>query len=195
LNTVHLEVEMAITDEARPLLAERESEFALAATPIGALAHAIDAYRQAVAVRIGKNAAHHVEPHCMLAWSCHAYPSSLRCYQRVLDTTVANRRAKGQRRTAVVTALVTNNVWHGLEIESTSLVTVAKHFSARATTVTGGAWIAPEDGLRLVLARGFDPADHDALTELAHRIVDPALAAEWAVGLWECCDGMWRGIR
>jgi hypothetical protein len=178
-----IEVVMAITDEAR-LLAEQEIEFALVAIPSGPLGHAIDAYRQAVAVRIGKNSAHYGELHCLLASSRHARASSLSRYQRVLDSEVSKPRPERQRRSAIGIELVTNREWHGLEIESSSLLSLSERFSIRASTASHGEWRPCHEGLRVVLARGFDPIDHEALTELAYRIVDPTLPAEWEVGLW-----------
>ena len=182
---------MTVTDEARPQLAKRDILLAVAAAPIGPLAHAIDAYRQAVAVRVGANAAHRDQPHCLLVHSYRDEPSSLPAYQRVLAAIVSTDRRQRTPRHVKVTGLAIGSRWHGLEIDSPSLSALAVGFTARATVDTGRAHIVRQDRLRLVLASGFAPADDDTLGELAHRIIDPKLPAHWEVGLWQCRDGAW----
>ena len=182
---------MTITDDARPLLAEQGIVLAVAAAPIGPLAHAIDAYRQAVAVRVGANAAHRDQPHCLLVQSYRDDPASIPGYQRALAAIVTRDRDQRTRRDVTVTGLTIRPLWHGLEIESPSLLALAVGFAARTTADTGRSHIARRDRLRLVLASGFAAADEDTLSELAHRIIDPDLPAQWEVGLWQCRGGAW----
>jgi hypothetical protein len=183
---------MTITGVAGPLRAEREMAFDVAATPSGPLAHAIDAYRQAVAVRVGTNAAHRSPPHCLLA-TYRDLPSSVDVYRHALAATV---KAGADQRLVIVTALTTGNAWHGLEIEAPLLSAFATCFAARATTLRRSHRVTRQRRLRLVLAVDFQPADHEALSEFAHRIVDPALPAEWDIGLWrrddDASDRLWQ---
>lgn len=176
---------MTITGVADPVRAEREMAFDVVATPVGPLAHAIDAYRQAVAVRIRTNAAHNSPPHCLLA-SFRDHPSSAAVYEDALAWA-----AEGETdQPTIVTALTTGRAWHGLEIESPMLTAFAAGFAARATTMRRSHRVSRVRRLRLILAIDFRPEDHDALMELAHRIVDPALPAEWTIGLWRGGDGV-----
>jgi hypothetical protein len=180
---------MAIAEVVRSTPEERDIELLVAATPVGPLAHAIDAYRQAVAVRIGTNRAHQSPPHCLLTRSYYDRLTSARSYRRALVATV--RRHQRPLR-GVVTALTTNREWHGLEIESPSLTALAVEIAAAGTNATRHEHVMTHSLLRLALATDFDAADHHLLSELAHRIVDPALPAEWRVDLWQRSDGRWR---
>ena len=94
----------------------------------------------------------------------------------------------------MVTELSTLDTWHGLEIESPALLALADGFAARASAATRAREISRQDRLRLTLAADFDVANHDALSELAHRIVDPGLTAEWQVGLWQSSGGAWTPV-
>jgi hypothetical protein len=186
---------MAITEVARPPRAERKIDFAVVAMPVGSLAHAIDAYRQAVAVRVGENAAHQTPPHCMLVNPLRDQPSAAHVHRRALAALVANDVCR-TRRAATVSALTTDCSWHGLEIESPALLELAARFARQVSTTARRDHVTRQDCLRLVLAAGFHEEDREALCELAHRIVDPSLPVEWEVGLWQndqdawCC--VWR---
>ena len=180
---------MAIAEVVRSTREERDVEFLVAATPVGPLAHAIDAYRQAVAVRIGINSAHRSPPHCVLTRSHFDRLTSARSYRRAIDAAL---RSQQRLLDGVATALTTNREWHGLEIESPSLTALAVEIAAGGTNATRHEHVMAHSLLRLALATGFDAADHHLLSELAHRIVDPALPAEWRVELWERSDGHWR---
>lgn len=183
---------MALPETARVALAEREIELVVAVTPTGPLAHAIDAYRQAVAVRIGKNTAHETPPHCVVVRSYHDRTSSVRAYRQALAANVVD--GWRQRRHIAVTALATESSWHGLEIDSPSLRALALKLASSQPASIRANEVRIECHLRLVLAAGFESADCDALTELAHRIVDPALPARWDVGLWQRAHGAWTTI-
>jgi hypothetical protein len=185
---------MTITDIAPSLRDEREISLVVVATPLGPLAHAIDAYRQAVAVRFGTNTAHRDEAHCLLVRTYHDYPSSVDAYQSALSATVADARRQRGHRWVMVTELSTLDIWHGLEIESPALLALAVGFATRASAATGAREISRQDRLRLTLAADFEAANHDALSELAHRIVDPGLTAEWLVGLWQSSGGGWTPV-
>lgn len=77
------------------------------------------------------------------------------------------------------------------------LSALAAGFAAKATTLRRSHRVTRMRRLRLVLAADFRVTDHDALTELAHRIIDPALPAEWHVGLWQrddkASERFWHG--
>ena len=180
---------MAIAEVVRSTREERDIELLVAATPVGPLAHAIDAYRQAVAVRIGSNSAHRSPPHCLLTRSYYDRLTSARSYRRALVTTLRKHPLPLR---GVVTALTTNREWHGLEIESPSLTALAVEIAEGGTNATRHEHVMAHRLLRLALATDFDAADHHLLSELAHRIVDPALPAEWRVDLWQRSDGFWR---
>ena len=179
---------MAITEVGRAVRAEREVALVLAATPSGPLAHAIDAYRQAAAVRVGSNAAHRSPPHCPLARSCCAHPSAVSAYRDALAATLTDRRGECP---VMVTTLITDSAWHGLEIESPFLLAFAAGVAERAASLTRRQHVTVQRHLRLALANGFEASDHDALSELAHRIVDPTLPAGWDVGLWQRANETW----
>jgi hypothetical protein len=183
---------MAITEVARSSLAVREFELVVAATPTGPLAHAIDAYRQAVAVRIGRNPAHDLPPHCLVVRSYHDRPSSVRAYRRAFAATLMNNWRRPEN--VVVTALSLHTTWHGLEIESQPLRALAANLASPSVGGTRPNHFTPHDRLRLALAAGFDHADHEALSELALRIVDPMLPAQWDVALWLRTEGAWAPI-
>ena len=183
---------MAITQVARVALAEREIELVVAVTPTGPLAHAIDAYRQAVAVRFGKNSAHDAPPHCVVVRSYHDQPSSVRAYRRALAATLLN--SPDHPRYIGVTALATVGSCHRLEIESPSLRALAVGLAARGATMTRLNHVTAEGHLRLVLAADFEAGESDALSELAHRVVDPMLPAQWHVGLWRRSNRAWTTI-
>ena len=183
---------MAITDVAHVALAEREIELVVAVTPTGPLAHAIDAYRQAVVVRFGKNSAHDSPPHCVVARSYHDQPSSVRAYRRALAATVLH--SSRHARHIAVTALATSGMWHRLEIDSPSLRALTLGLMAPGANMSRGIHVTAERHLRVVLAADFAPADRDALSELAHRVVDPMLPAQWEVGLWRRSNGAWTTI-
>ena len=180
---------MAIAEVVRSTREERDIELLVVATPVGPLAHAIDAYRQAVVVRIGINPAHRSPPHCLLTRSFYDRLTSARSYRRAI---VATLRSQQRLLRGVATALTTNQEWHSLEIESPSLTALAVEIAAGGTSATRHEHVMAHSLLRLALATDFDAADHHLLSELAHRIVDPALPAEWRVDLWERSDGNWR---
>jgi hypothetical protein len=180
---------MAIAEVVHSTLEERDIELLVVATPVGPLAHAIDAYRQAVAVRIGINPAHRSPPHCLLTRSYHDQRTSARSFRRAL---VATLRSQQRPLRGVATALTTNREWHGLEFESPSLTALAVEIATGGTSATRHEHVLAHSLLRLALATDFDAADHHLLSELAHRIVDPALPAEWRVELWQCSDGLRR---
>ena len=182
---------MAITEVAHSSLAVREFELVVAATPTGSLAHAIDAYRQAVAVRIGSNPAHDAPPHCLVVGSFHDRPSSVRAYRRAFAAALMSNWRRPEN--VVVTALSLHTTWHGLEIESPALRVLATGLASRSTGVTRSNHFASHR-LRLDLAAGFDEADHEALSELALRIVDPTLPAQWDVALWLRAEGAWATL-
>jgi hypothetical protein len=188
---VIFEVAMAITDVACVALAEREIELVVAVTPTGALAHAIDAYRQAVAVRVGKNSAHDAPPHCVVARS-YDEPSTVRAHEQALTKTVLHRAR--QPLDIEVTALATEGSCHWLEIESPSLRALALGLAASGMKLTRPNPVTAEGQLRLVLAADFAAEDRDALSELAHRVVDPTLPAQWDVGVWERSKNTWTTV-
>jgi hypothetical protein len=184
----------SILTEVAPLSpAEHGVALVVVATPVGPLAHAIDAYRQAVAVRCGRNAAHLDDAHCLLVRTYRDHPSAVDAYRHVLSETVDDATRRGQR-SVTVTDLCTTPRWHGLEIESPALLALAVDFATRATTAARGCAVTRQDRLRLTLAAGFPDAHHEALTELAHRIVDPVLTAQWQVGLWQSSGGAWASV-
>jgi len=182
---------MTITDMYRSARTERKSAFVVAATPIGPLAHAVDAYRQAVAVRVGTNAAHHSPPHCLLALSFDEEPSATDVYRRALARATRDDRGVNA---VTLAALTTTPVWHGLELESGELIAVATRFAQEVAASASTRHVAVHHRLRLTLACGFEARDRDALCEFAHRIVDPALPAEWRVGLWVATGGDWASV-
>ena len=83
---------------------------------------------------------------------------------------------------------------HRLEIDSPSLRALALGLVAPGANMTRGVHVTAERHLRLVLAADFAPADRDALSELAHRVVDPTLPARWDVGLWQRSNSAWTTI-
>lgn len=180
---------MTTAEVVRSTREERVIELVVTATPVGPLAHAIDAYRQAVAVRIGVNPAHRSPPHCLLTRSHYEQLTSARSYRRAV---LATLRSQQWPLRGVAVALTTNREWHGLEIESPSLTALAVDIAAGGTRATRHEHVMAHSLLRLALATDFDAADHHLLSELAHRIVDPALPAEWQVDLWQHRDGLWR---
>jgi len=185
---------MAITEVACSSRTARKIDLVVVARPVGPLAHAIDAYRQAVAVRVGKNGAHLAPPHCPLARCYSDHPSSVHLYQRALAATLQGNRGHLVQPGAIMVALTTNRGWHRLEIQAPPLVALAAEFVARTTSPARGHHVRLEDSLRLVLAIDFETADHEAVSELAHRIVDPSLPTEWEVGLWHCDDHEWGSV-
>ena len=182
-----------VTDVAPHSPAEHGVAIVVVATPVGPLAHAIDAYRQAVAVRYGRNAAHLYEPHCLLVRTYRDHPSSIDAYRHVLSAAVGEATRRGQR-SVTVTDLCTTTRWHGLEIESPALLALAVDFATRARSSARGCAVTRQDRLRLTLASGFPEAHHEALTEFAYRIVDPVLTAQWQVGLWQSSGGAWASV-
>ena len=186
-------ISSALTEAARPSRAEHGVALVVVATPVGPLAHAIDAYRQAVAVRCGRNAAHLDEAHCLLVRTYRDHPSATDAYRQVLSATVGDAAQWGHR-SVMVTDLCTTPRWHGLEIESPALLALAVDFAARASTAARGCAVTRQDRLRLTLAAGFPDAHHESLTELAHRIVDPVLTAHWQVRLWQSNGGAWASV-
>jgi hypothetical protein len=181
---------MTITGMSRSARTDGKAAFVVAATPIGPMAHAIDAYRQAVAVRVGANAAHHSPPHCLLALSFGDHPSATDIYRRALAAETIDDRGLGS---VTLNALTTTATWHGLELESPHLIAVATRFAKRVAAATAHHVTVPHR-LRLDLASDFEVRDHDALSEFAHRIIDPALPAEWRVGLWVESGGTWASV-
>jgi len=115
--------------------------------------------------------------------------TSARSYRGAL---VATLRRQQRPLSGVVTALTTNREWHGLEIESPSLTALALEIAACGASAIDHEHVSTHGPFRLALATDFDAADHHLLGELAHRIVDPALPAEWNVDLWQRGDGVWR---
>ncbi|HUP76389.1 MAG TPA: hypothetical protein VM282_25360 [Acidimicrobiales bacterium] len=181
---------MTITDMSRSARTEGKAAFVVAATPTGPMAHAIDAYRQAVAVRVGANTAHQSPPHCLLALSFEEDPSATDVYRRALAR--ATRDDRGVI-AVTATALTTTPEWHGLELESGDLIAVGTRFAQEVAASAGTHHVTVHHRLRLTLACDFEARDRDALCEFAHRIVDPALPAEWRVGLW-VDTGDWASV-
>ena len=174
---------MTVTEIACLLRATHERQLLLVVSPAGPLSHAIDAYRQAVAVRIGANAAHDVAPRAVLARLSDGGIATHDC-RRLLEAAIATHRDRLVSPGATVTIRI-SPTWHGLEIESRLFDAFVDDFAARAS---GRVFVASAGRFRLTLAAGFDQSDHDALSELAHRIIDPTLAATWDVGLVRAND-------
>ena len=184
---------MAVTEFARSLRAEQGIALVVVATPVGPLAHAIDAYRQAVAVRLGSNVAHRDEAHCLLVRAYRDHPSSVDAYCDALAATVSEAGQRGHR-SVTVTELCTTATWHGLEIDSPALLALAVDFATRANAAAPGCNVTRQDRLCLTLAAEFHGADQHAMSEFAHRIVNPTLTAQWQLGLWQSNGGAWASV-
>lgn len=172
--------------------AEPLTDLIVYATPTGPLAEAVERYLKDSERLCGTNEAHRYPPHITLTGFFHDVPRSIPGYERALDRAV---RAASPPPTPVlyVAGLHTRGDWHGLEIRSPWLQSVAAGFAANAaaSSPTRADTIRLKDWLHLSLAYEFGPAHEPALASAALASVDPRALAGWRVGLWQRDGDRW----
>jgi ubiquitin-associated SH3 domain-containing protein len=160
-------------------------ELILYATPAGELGAACDRYYRAAAA-IGPTTAQAYPPHCTLTGFFHRAP--WRSDQVIGEMATVIERAGDVPGDAVaVVELTTIDDWVGLLLESAWLADLTARIVAGHRLAPGDDPLRPKDRLHLSLAYGTTGIEPYA--ELAADLVDPSMAVQWEVAVWERLPG------
>jgi len=155
---------------------------------MGPLAEELRRYFSAAAEACGPNAAHAFPPHVSVTGFFHDRAPDWQAYGDALAA-AAQQIGRPPTPEATVTTLFLHDHHHGLAVESPWLCALAAEFAARAPAATRMDAVRPKRDLHISLAYGFDALFGPRLADLARRLVDPAVGAEWELRLYERASG------
>lgn len=168
------------------------TELIVYACPRGELAAQVERFYAASRERFGPNSAHAYPPHITLTGFFHDDDAAVPLYSAALAAALAEALARRPEGAVLVAALATEELFHGLLIDSPWLEALAVGFHARAASPTLRDGVRPKTNLHLSLAYGFSPGQGPALGALARAMVDPAAPTSWVIRLYERTpDGGW----